>query len=90
MERAGGDHRSKRSHFPPSLVAARSPVLVLGKEEKMPVSPEVASNMIDRLESAAVEYERAPASRVAAARQEKADARRALFEALTREVRDAA
>lgn len=49
----------------------------------MPIDAEKASQMIERLEQAAVDYERAPAARVASARQEKAAARKALFNALT-------
>jgi hypothetical protein len=45
--------------------------------------PEKASQMIERFEQAAIEYERAPAFHVADARHEKAEARKALFDALT-------
>ena len=46
------------------------------------LTPEEIAIMVERLEKAAVEYERAPASRAAAARQEKTAARKALYEAL--------
>lgn len=46
------------------------------------MDPAAASQMLDRLEQATVEYERATAARVADARREKAAARAALLEAL--------
>ena len=46
------------------------------------IDPAAASQMLDRLERATVEYERATGARVADARREKAAARAALLEAL--------
>ncbi|HQS14981.1 hypothetical protein [Reyranella sp.] len=48
----------------------------------MALDAEKASQMLDRLEQATVEYERATVARVADARREKAEARQALLEAL--------
>jgi len=49
----------------------------------MALEPDKASQMLDRLEQAVVDYERATGAYVAGARREKAEARKALLEALS-------
>jgi len=49
----------------------------------MTVDAEKASEMIQRFEDAVIDYERAMSHHVANARREQAEARKALFDALT-------
>lgn len=50
----------------------------------MPVSPDLASEMIDRFEQAVIDYERATSAYVNGARREQAEARKVLFDTLTK------